>query len=235
MASPLPRRDIRSVIAAWSITPTRGVLQLGSGVETIENRRWPVYATGLEIGEYWRPTRYSLLAIHSLQSTTATHALLPEGATHAPQPAIDLRVPDLGPARGTRAQVSKFGAIGINVPRYLPHQEYWLAMVGLHGADGRATWCAACSSGAVQALPEKTKAAPAAISESRWHGSSPAARAGRSPESANTISVIDLLHGLELGRRIDGVAIAVGRHRRQILDEGDAPGRENDQRRGAAP
>jgi hypothetical protein len=24
---------------------------------------------------------------------------------------------------------SKFGAIGINVPRYLPHQEYWLAMV----------------------------------------------------------------------------------------------------------
>ena len=27
------------------------------------------------------------------------------------------------------ALVSKFGAIGINVPRYLPHQEYWLAMV----------------------------------------------------------------------------------------------------------
>jgi hypothetical protein len=26
------------------------------------------------------------------------------------------------------ALVSKFGAIGINVPRYLPHQEYWLAM-----------------------------------------------------------------------------------------------------------
>ena len=25
--------------------------------------------------------------------------------------------------------VSKFGAIGIYVPRYLPHQEYWLAMV----------------------------------------------------------------------------------------------------------
>jgi hypothetical protein len=27
------------------------------------------------------------------------------------------------------ALVSKFGAIGINVPRYLPHQEYWLAMI----------------------------------------------------------------------------------------------------------
>jgi hypothetical protein len=27
------------------------------------------------------------------------------------------------------ALISKFGAIGINVPRYLPHQEYWLAMV----------------------------------------------------------------------------------------------------------
>jgi hypothetical protein len=27
------------------------------------------------------------------------------------------------------ALLSKFGAIGINVPRYLPHQEYWLAMI----------------------------------------------------------------------------------------------------------
>jgi hypothetical protein len=27
------------------------------------------------------------------------------------------------------ALISKFGAVGINVPRYLPHQEYWLAMV----------------------------------------------------------------------------------------------------------
>ena len=27
------------------------------------------------------------------------------------------------------ALLSKFGAVGINVPRYLPHQEYWLAMV----------------------------------------------------------------------------------------------------------
>ena len=27
------------------------------------------------------------------------------------------------------ALISKFGAIGINVPRYVPHQEYWLAMV----------------------------------------------------------------------------------------------------------
>ena len=27
------------------------------------------------------------------------------------------------------ALISKFGAIGINVPRYLPHQEYWLAMM----------------------------------------------------------------------------------------------------------
>ena len=26
------------------------------------------------------------------------------------------------------ALVSKFGAIGIDLPRYLPHQEYWLAM-----------------------------------------------------------------------------------------------------------
>jgi len=26
------------------------------------------------------------------------------------------------------ALISKFGAIGINVPRYLPHQEYWLAL-----------------------------------------------------------------------------------------------------------
>lgn len=26
------------------------------------------------------------------------------------------------------ALISKFSAIGINVPRYLPHQEYWLAM-----------------------------------------------------------------------------------------------------------
>lgn len=26
------------------------------------------------------------------------------------------------------ALISKFGAIGINVPRYLPHQEYWLAI-----------------------------------------------------------------------------------------------------------
>jgi len=27
------------------------------------------------------------------------------------------------------ALISKFGAVGINVPRYIPHQEYWLAMV----------------------------------------------------------------------------------------------------------
>jgi hypothetical protein len=27
------------------------------------------------------------------------------------------------------ALLSKFGAIGVNVPRYLPHQEYWLAMI----------------------------------------------------------------------------------------------------------
>lgn len=27
------------------------------------------------------------------------------------------------------ALISKFGAIGINVPRYLPHQEFWLALV----------------------------------------------------------------------------------------------------------
>jgi hypothetical protein len=27
------------------------------------------------------------------------------------------------------ALISKFGPIGINVPRYLPHQEYWLAML----------------------------------------------------------------------------------------------------------
>jgi hypothetical protein len=27
------------------------------------------------------------------------------------------------------ALLSKFGAIGINLPRYIPHQEYWLAMV----------------------------------------------------------------------------------------------------------
>lgn len=27
------------------------------------------------------------------------------------------------------ALISKFGAIGINVPRYIPHQEYWLAMI----------------------------------------------------------------------------------------------------------
>jgi hypothetical protein len=26
------------------------------------------------------------------------------------------------------ALLSKFGAIGINLPRYIPHQEYWLAM-----------------------------------------------------------------------------------------------------------
>jgi hypothetical protein len=26
------------------------------------------------------------------------------------------------------ALISKFGPIGINVPRYLPHQEYWLAI-----------------------------------------------------------------------------------------------------------
>ncbi len=26
------------------------------------------------------------------------------------------------------ALVSKFGAIGINLPRFLPHQEYWLAI-----------------------------------------------------------------------------------------------------------
>lgn len=26
------------------------------------------------------------------------------------------------------ALISKFGAIGINLPRYLPHQEYWLAI-----------------------------------------------------------------------------------------------------------
>jgi len=51
----------------------------------------------------------------------------PEGA-HAPQPAVDLRVPHLAGA-GALALISKFGAIGINVPRYLPHQEYWLAIV----------------------------------------------------------------------------------------------------------
>ena len=27
------------------------------------------------------------------------------------------------------ALLSKFGAVGIYVPRYLPHQEYWLAMI----------------------------------------------------------------------------------------------------------
>ncbi len=27
------------------------------------------------------------------------------------------------------ALLSKFGAIGINLPRFLPHQEYWLAMI----------------------------------------------------------------------------------------------------------
>ena len=27
------------------------------------------------------------------------------------------------------ALISKFGAVGIYVPRYLPHHEYWLAMV----------------------------------------------------------------------------------------------------------
>jgi hypothetical protein len=26
------------------------------------------------------------------------------------------------------ALISKFGAVGINVPRYLPHQEFWLAL-----------------------------------------------------------------------------------------------------------
>jgi hypothetical protein len=26
------------------------------------------------------------------------------------------------------ALLSKFGAIGIHLPRFLPHQEYWLAM-----------------------------------------------------------------------------------------------------------
>src|SRR6187397_2399175 len=67
--------------------------------------RWPVWATRPEIGEPWRPTRYSLLAIHSLQSTTATRPLLPEGAPHAPQPAVDLRLPDFGPARRPRARL----------------------------------------------------------------------------------------------------------------------------------
>ena len=37
----------------------------------------------------------------------------------------------------------------------------------------------------------------------------------------------DLLHGLELRRRIDRVAPAVGRHRQAIFDQRDAPGREN--------
>jgi hypothetical protein len=27
------------------------------------------------------------------------------------------------------ALLSKFGEIGILIPRYLPHQEYWLAMI----------------------------------------------------------------------------------------------------------
>lgn len=27
------------------------------------------------------------------------------------------------------ALISKFGAIGINIPRFLPHQEYWLAII----------------------------------------------------------------------------------------------------------
>ena len=31
--------------------------------------------------------------------------------------------------RAGLALISKFGGIGINVPRYLPHQEYWLALV----------------------------------------------------------------------------------------------------------
>lgn len=26
------------------------------------------------------------------------------------------------------ALISKFGAVGINLPRFIPHQEYWLAM-----------------------------------------------------------------------------------------------------------
>src|SRR5262249_54510547 len=38
-----------------------------------------------------------------------------------------------------------------------------------------------------------------------------------------------LLHGLELGRRIDGVAPAVGRNGETILDEGDAPARHDHQ------
>ena len=37
----------------------------------------------------------------------------------------------------------------------------------------------------------------------------------------------DLLHGLELRRRIDGVALAVGRHRQAILDEGEPPAEQD--------
>src|SRR5258706_8688885 len=38
----------------------------------------------------------------------------------------------------------------------------------------------------------------------------------------------DLLHGLELRRRVDRVAPAVGWHRQAIFDQRDAPGREDD-------
>ena len=35
------------------------------------------------------------------------------------------------------ALVSKFGAVGMNVPRYLPHQEVLAGSGRLHGVDGR--------------------------------------------------------------------------------------------------
>src|SRR5438552_18273961 len=82
------------------------IQQLGSAVEAVEKWRWPVCATGLEIGGAGR-----LAAIPYTQSTPYNppplldHSLLPEGAPHAPQPAVDLRLPDFGPARRPRAHL----------------------------------------------------------------------------------------------------------------------------------
>src|SRR5476649_19710 len=38
-----------------------------------------------------------------------------------------------------------------------------------------------------------------------------------------------LLHGLELGRRVNGMAPTIGRHRQAILEEGNAPARQDHQ------
>src|SRR5207237_6451263 len=71
------------------------------------------------------PTRNPLPTIHDRYSTTRFSRREPRMRLNPPSIFVFL----ISVLLAALALISKFGAIGINVPRYLPHQEYWLAMV----------------------------------------------------------------------------------------------------------